>query len=180
MLTLGCGGGSKDPLSCAGYPASETSPYIFPFASGKRVTVSQGNCSSESHYGKSRYAYDFSVPLGTEIIASRAGEVITVVEHHPDNDSSTEGNSIEIRHVDGSIAIYQHLKQNSAEVEEGDLVKQGDLIAKSGNSGNSTGPHLHFAVYSDADSDQSIPISFNNLKNNSESVLREKSKYRAQ
>ena len=51
-----------------------------------------------------------------------------------------------IDHGDGLISLYGHLYQNSITVRKGDYVKQGQVIAKSGSSGNSTGGHLHFEV----------------------------------
>jgi murein DD-endopeptidase MepM/ murein hydrolase activator NlpD len=82
-------------------------------------------------------------------------------------------NLIWIRHEDGTVARYYHLAHSSARVANGDAVDQGQVIASSDNTGNSTGPHLHFDVVqcltglTPADINtlpcgQSLPLSFKN------------------
>ena len=56
------------------------------------------------------------------------------------------GNYVMIEHEDGTITLYAHLYENSIKVKAGDTVKQGQVIAKMGSSGNSTGTHLHFEI----------------------------------
>ena len=51
-----------------------------------------------------------------------------------------------VLHADGTMAVYLHLSQGSVRVKEGQRVAQGALLGLSGNTGNSTGPHLHFVV----------------------------------
>ena len=51
-----------------------------------------------------------------------------------------------IKHADDTFGVYWHMKHNGVLVKVGDKVKQGDDIARSGNTGNSSGPHLHFDV----------------------------------
>jgi len=55
-------------------------------------------------------------------------------------------NVVRIMHDDGSHAVYAHLNLNSVRVRPGDRVERGQYIADSGNTGYSSGPHLHFAV----------------------------------
>lgn len=65
------------------------------------------------------------------------------------------GNGLRIKHEDGWVTQYCHLKRNSLKVKKGETVKQGDLIALVGNSGLSIYPHLHFQVeYIDPKSDK--------------------------
>ena len=81
---------------------------------------------------------DFSAPQGTPIIAAAGGVVRTVTQH------SGYGNMLEIDHGEGLITRYAHAQ--SILVSEGQLVTRGQLIAKVGSTGLSTGPHLHFEV----------------------------------
>ena len=57
-----------------------------------------------------------------------------------------DGNYVILEIEDGVFAFYAHLKPGSVEVETGDTVGKGDVIARTGNSGSSTGPHLHFQL----------------------------------
>jgi len=58
------------------------------------------------------------------------------------------GTSVAIRHADGTVTRYQHMKYNSLKVKKGDKVKKGQILGKYGRptTGNSTGPHLHFDI----------------------------------
>ena len=90
------------------------------------------------------------------IIASRSGTVIYPTSssqtNFPDNgylgnrDGGGYGNYVIIDHGDGEYTLYAHLAQNSITVMAGDTVEQGQVIAKMGHSGNSTGAHLHFEI----------------------------------
>jgi murein DD-endopeptidase MepM/ murein hydrolase activator NlpD len=81
---------------------------------------------------------DFPAEVGTPIYAA-AGGLVTVAERHP-----AYGNTLEIDHGNGLVTRYAHCA--GFEVEPGALVKRGQLIARVGNTGRSTGPHLHFEV----------------------------------
>lgn len=81
---------------------------------------------------------DFSAPPGTPIRAATGGVVRTVTVH------SGYGNMVEIDHGEGLITRYAHAKVIL--VKEGELVVRGQLIARVGSTGLSTGPHLHFEV----------------------------------
>lgn len=82
---------------------------------------------------------DVSVPVGTSVVASKAGTVVTSAY------SSSAGNYVALSHGDGVYTYYMHC--SSLSVSVGTTVSQGQQIALSGNTGVSTGPHLHFAVY---------------------------------
>ena len=70
-------------------------------------------------------------------------------------------NVVRILHDDGTYAIYAHLNWNSIRVRLGDHVQRGEYIADSGNTGFSSGPHLHFVVVRNAGmSMSSIPVRF--------------------
>jgi len=124
--------------------------YAVPFQKGKKVRVSQGFNGKTSHNGYSRYAVDFAVPVGTPVYAAREGKVVAT------RASGSKGalkrgygkyaNYIVIEHSDGTFGKYYHLKKQGVAVRVGERVKQGDLIGYSGNTGYSSGPHLHFSV----------------------------------
>lgn len=149
--------GMSDYLSSYGWVkgsafAKHDDNYIYqlPFAPGMSVRVSQGYDGGLSHKGLSAYAVDFSVPIGTPIYAAREGEVVGLDVSNTLGGASPEFrpymNYVNIRHADGTLGNYCHLKQGGAAVKIGDRIKKGQLIAYSGNTGYCTAPHLHFSV----------------------------------
>ena len=86
------------------------------------------------------------MPVGTPIIASRAGVVVKTENRQSGRGRDPSGNFVRVLHADGTMAVYLHLSQGSVRVKEGQRVAQGALLGLSGNTGNSTGPHLHFVV----------------------------------
>ncbi len=81
---------------------------------------------------------DFSMPIGTPVLSTGDG-VVTRVKDHP-----FAGKYIEIQHSGQYVTRYLHLSRIL--VKKGQRVKRGEMIAKSGNTGRSTGPHLHFEL----------------------------------
>ena len=81
---------------------------------------------------------DFPAETGTPILAAAGGMVVTTEPH------AAYGNLVEIDHGNGLLTRYAHASK--VMVKTGDLVKRGQLVAQVGNSGRSTGPHLHFEV----------------------------------
>jgi len=127
--------------------------YILPYEHNKSFKVYQGYGGKFSHNSKNRkYAVDFTMPLGTKICASRSGIVVHVKENSnkggPDKKKYFQrANEITIYQDDGTFANYVHLKKNGSLVSEGDTINAGDVIGLSGNTGWTSGPHLHFEVY---------------------------------
>ena len=123
--------------------------YDLPFGKGKAFWIHQGYNGTFSHQNEN--SLDFIMPEGTEVLASREGLVIDIVQNNnkscPTRSCAPFGNYVSILHPDGTIAQYYHLEQNGAQVKLGDTVTKGQFIAYSGNTGWSSGPHLHFNVY---------------------------------
>lgn len=123
--------------------------YDLPFANGKRFMVHQGYNGQASH--RNIKALDFSMPVGTDVLAARDGVVVKVAEDNdqacPEEQCAKFNNYVLLFHDDGSFSEYVHLSKGGALVDPGDKVKQGDLIARSGNTGWTSGPHLHFCAF---------------------------------
>lgn len=110
--------------------------------------------------GEQAFDYDFSHPVGGNVRAARSGEVVFLENNpgntnpaHPDYNPKAKGygTAIHIRHDDGSTAAYIHLLYNSTRVQCHQRVAQGDIIALSGDTGQSSSPHLHFGIHSFTD-----------------------------
>jgi murein DD-endopeptidase MepM/ murein hydrolase activator NlpD len=154
---------------CGGYQDWKVSPYILPFSPGQKCMVMQGNCSPAkspwTHFGKLKYAYDFAMPIGTPIVAARSGTVLFVRDEFTDNDhGKNQGNAIVLLQEDGTYSLYAHITNRGSRVKVGQIIKQGDTIAVSGNSGESPAPHLHFQVNACGDFTkcESLPVTFRN------------------
>jgi murein DD-endopeptidase MepM/ murein hydrolase activator NlpD len=123
--------------------------YDLPYNKGGIFMVIQGYNGEYSH--KNQYAVDFKMPEGTEILAAREGYVTEIKQDSnigcPSEACVSQGNFVRIIHSDGTIAEYYHLKYNGAKVKTGDKVEKGQTIGLSGNTGWSSGPHLHFDCY---------------------------------
>ncbi|QXE35363.1 M23 family metallopeptidase [Streptomyces sp. GMY02] len=97
-----------------------------------------GNMWSAKHSGQ-----DFAVPIGTAVHAVHGGTVVKAGSSGA-GDGPAYGNAIVIKHGDGTYSQYAHLSK--IQVHVGQYVKTGQQIALSGNTGNSSGPHLHFEI----------------------------------
>lgn len=126
-----------------------TAIYRLPYAVGTSHVVTQGFMGKFTHEGK--YAIDWAMDEGTEVYAARAGVVVDVEERHSKGGNHKKyaefQNQIRILHGDGTLGSYVHLQIDGALVNVGEKVEAGDLIGYSGNTGYSSGPHLHFEVY---------------------------------
>ena len=172
IFLYGCSEKDRKPLACmerAVFGDPSQSPYILPYPVGESYRLMQGYCYSEGGH-RNQLAYDFETPVGTPVIAARSGLVMKVHGDLPDEGKQPESgqhNHVMIKHDDGTVAFYAHLKQNSILVKVGDHVSQGQPIAASGNSGNTQGlPHLHFGVYQDwpAKEGFDVPVNFRNTE----------------
>jgi murein DD-endopeptidase MepM/ murein hydrolase activator NlpD len=152
-----------------GVPGAEHAPkgpYRAPFANARSFTVSQAPPDNFTHIDpSSRYAIDFAMPEGSAVHAAREGVVINVAHRFYKGglapSSQDEANFVQILHDDGTNAIYAHLQMDSIRVQPGQRVARGEYIANSGNTGFSSGPHLHFAVLRNAGMrNVSVPLTF--------------------
>lgn len=148
---------------------SASEAYTLPYSKGAGYKLLQGYNGPYGHKGHCEFAYDFQMPISTEVMAARSGEVIKVVEQNSDGTRKPgEENVIVIKHPDGTFGRYYHLTKEGALVSVGNRVKQGDKIGLSGNSGASAGPHLHFDVTRECYEwgCQTIKVVFENVKEN--------------
>lgn len=125
--------------------------YLPPIAPNTAFQISQAFGGTFSHNDpQNQYAVDITMPVGTPVYAARSGVVLEVEDDFYKGGAnkaySTKANSIRILHDDGSMAIYAHLELEKAQVYPGLTVAAGHKIGYSGNTGFSSGPHLHFAV----------------------------------
>lgn len=141
-------------------------PYRAPFSVGASYKVSQAFPMHFTHTTPAdQYAVDIALPDGTPVDAAREGTVINI-QHDKYLVAATpammdQANMVEILHDDGTIAIYAHLHWDSVRVQPGQFVRRGEYIANSGNTGFSTGAHLHFAVVRNGGlAAQSVPVEF--------------------
>ena len=134
-----------------------------------RFRVSQGFEGAYSHhFPGNRYAIDMPMPEGTPVLAAKAGVVLDMkmyfAGHSNDPADRARTNYIRLLHPDGTMTVYVHLRTASARVSIGQSVAAGEMIAESGNTGYSSGPHLHFAVQrNDGKRLVAIPFHFNGV-----------------
>ncbi|MET8945282.1 M23 family metallopeptidase [Streptomyces sp. NPDC004542] len=124
----------------AAKPAKPAAAWVDPV---KRYELSAGFNQAGSHWAHKHSGQDFAVPSGTDVVAAHGGTVVKAGGNGA-GDGPAYGNAIVIRHADGQYSQYAHLSR--IDVRIGQAVRTGQHIAKSGNTGNSTGPHLHFEI----------------------------------
>jgi hypothetical protein len=153
-----------------GRPGAEhapSRPYRLPFALASSWRVSQAYPSSMTHTDLSSvHAIDFVMPVGTGVYAARAGIVVEIADEYfsagidPDTDLA-RANIVRVLHDDGTMSLYAHLNWNSIRVRPGQPIERGEYLADSGNTGFSSGPHLHFVVQRNAGGAiESVPVVF--------------------
>lgn len=162
LLAITLGGGV--PVACAEPAAARpeyqaqadtSSPdsrlYSLPYKAGQayRMTQAYGG-DLRTHSGAMQHAIDFEMPVGTPVLAARGGTVAQTeakfTEGRLSEDMIDSANYVVVQHSDGSVAMYAHLSHNGVAVTQGQVVREGDLLGYSGDTGMSSGPHLHFAV----------------------------------
>jgi murein DD-endopeptidase MepM/ murein hydrolase activator NlpD len=132
--------------------APEGVAYAIPLYPGTKFSLDQGFGGAFSHNdAESRYSLDLAVPAGTPVVAARDGVVMQIEEDFrvTGTDAKRYGdraNYVRVVHDDGSLAVYAHLAPRSILFRPGDRIRAGNFLAKSGDTGFSTGPHLHFSV----------------------------------
>ena len=145
--------------------------YRLPFQEGQGYAVTQayGGKLTSHNNRENLYAVDFAMPVGTPVTAARGGVVVDATVRHREGGFDMrfidKANTVAIMHDDGTVAEYAHLSQGTDIVKLGQRVAAGDLIGHSGNTGYSSGPHLHFIVSKPTVSDgkvarQSVPVLF--------------------
>ena len=114
-------------------------PTAMPLASSSPVSSTYGWRRHPFHAAPSLHeGLDFAAPMGTPILAASGGVVRTAANQ------GSFGNLVEIDHGEGLLTRYAHAQVLL--VKQGDLVRRGQIIARVGSTGLSTGPHLHFEV----------------------------------
>lgn len=124
--------------------------YHLPLNKNEIISISS---DPKTHIGMDKFAIDCAVIEGCKVYAAASGKIIFI------KDNSMEGgdnekyedfiyyNHIVIKHSNGEYSEYGHLKYKSVLKKVGDEVVKGEIIALSGNTGYSGGPHLHFSVF---------------------------------
>ncbi len=129
---------------------AQESALRLPFAADSRYSVLQSFDGPYGHSEATEFAVDFQMPIGTPIVAARGGTVVAVVEAHgnaePRKPEPGKENYVVIDHGDGTFGRYYHLDELGVDVDLGVEVEVGAALGRSGNSGASFGPHLHFDV----------------------------------
>lgn len=144
----------------------ESQVVSLPYLSPKKFTISQGFNGRYSHSGRgNRFAVDIAMPIGEAIVAVKPGIIADAADHFSIGGAANyfldKANHVTVMHADGSYAIYAHILYGSLSVKVGEKVKQGQALARVGNTGFSTGPHLHFVMrYNSGQGAYSIPFKF--------------------
>lgn len=116
------------------YSALGTGDYAWPVPSLRKISSGFGH-----RWGRKHEGIDIPAPIGTPVVAVQDGTV-----KYSDRKIRGYGKMIVIEHPGKVFSVYAHL--NKLMVRSGDKVKRGQMIAHTGNTGRSTGPHLHFEI----------------------------------
>jgi murein DD-endopeptidase MepM/ murein hydrolase activator NlpD len=158
--------------------------YSLPYGAGKSYRISQGYNGEYSHFGADQYAIDWRMPQGTPVHAARGGIVVGLKKDSDiggdDSKYDWDANYVLVQHSDSTLGQYVHLLKGGTTVRIGQQVEAGDLVGYSGNTGHSTGPHLHFSVFKARDGKhrETIPVRYKTADNLS-ATLEEGKSYKA-
>ncbi|KOU55548.1 peptidase [Streptomyces sp. MMG1533] len=123
-----------------------------------KYTLSASFAQSGGMWQSTHSGQDFAVASGTKVVAAHGGTVVKAGGNGA-GDGPAYGNAIVIKHGNGTYSQYAHLSR--IQVNVGQVVKTGQRIALSGNTGNSSGPHLHFEIRTTANYGSAIdPVAF--------------------
>ncbi|MBZ9643009.1 M23 family metallopeptidase [Streptomyces sp. PSKA30] len=139
------------PQAAAKKAASWTSPV-------KSYRLSASYAQAGGMWQSTHSGQDFAVPTGTNVVAAHGGTVVKAGGNGA-GDGPAYGNAVVIKHGNGTFSQYAHLSR--VDVRVGQVVATGQHIALSGNTGNSSGPHLHFEIRTTANYGTAInPVAF--------------------
>ncbi|MGX5213543.1 M23 family metallopeptidase [Streptomyces violaceus] len=124
----------------------------------KKYKLSASFAQNGGMWQSTHSGQDFAVPSGTQVVATHGGTVVKAGGNGA-GDGPAYGNAVVIKHGNGTYSQYAHLSKVTVNV--GQIVKTGQEIAKSGNTGNSSGPHLHFEIRTTANYGSAVdPVKF--------------------
>ncbi|MCE7052811.1 M23 family metallopeptidase [Streptomyces purpurascens] len=124
----------------------------------KKYKLSASFAQNGGMWAHKHSGQDFAVPSGTQVVAAHGGTVVKAGGNGA-GDGPAYGNAVVIKHGNGTYSQYAHLSKVTVNV--GQIVKTGQEIAKSGNTGNSSGPHLHFEIRTTANYGSAVdPVKF--------------------
>ncbi|ANS67017.1 peptidase (secreted protein) [Streptomyces lincolnensis] len=124
----------------------------------KQYTLSASFAQSGGMWQSTHSGQDFAVSSGTRVVAAHGGTVAKAGSNGA-GDGPAYGNAVVIKHGNGTYSQYAHLSR--VDVKVGQIVRTGQRIALSGNTGNSSGPHLHFEIRTSANYGSAIdPVAF--------------------
>ncbi|MCA9662412.1 MAG: peptidoglycan DD-metalloendopeptidase family protein [Myxococcales bacterium] len=153
-------------------PPEPPDGFLLPLECGMSAKVTQGNFGQYSHQGQSAYAFDFSLGVGTPLVAIADGSVFYIYDKTKPGDPCYNGgdqscinkaNVVVLLHGDDTMSIYAHLSE--VEVGVGDVVLRGEAVGLSGSTGYSTGRHAHVARQENCGGSwcQSIAVAFEDV-----------------
>lgn len=124
----------------------------------KKYTLSASFAQAGGMWQSTHSGQDFAVSSGTRVVAAHGGTVAKAGSNGA-GDGPAYGNAVVIKHGNGTYSQYAHLSR--VDVKVGQIVRTGQRIALSGNTGNSSGPHLHFEIRTSANYGSAIdPVAF--------------------